>query len=94
MSHRNVELLQDLIAQSTGFVVPEMRHPYHGFLLLFGFGSVSAVNEEIGVNEEFIAHGDSLVLDKPIRTLLSGKEVGKDNAAWLRGNVLLPPFFA
>jgi len=51
-----VKLLQNLIAQITCLGVPKMSHPGHSLLLLLWFGSVPAINKNVGVNEDFCAH--------------------------------------
>jgi hypothetical protein len=51
-----VKFLQNLIAQFARPCAPKMNHPGHGELLLLWFGSVPAVNKDVGVNEDLCGH--------------------------------------
>ena len=50
------KFLQNLIAQITRLGAPKMSHPRHGLLLLLWFGSVPAINKNVGVNEDLCVH--------------------------------------
>src|SRR5262245_45992955 len=57
LGYRYVELIEHLHAQTSGPGVPQECHPLFGERLLFAFGTVPSVDEQIRVSEGGPGHG-------------------------------------